>query len=211
MVDLMQFTLPDKIFEAFYDEVKSFIAENRKKSLKNDLYNLLSSQYRKDNVIYDCEHGPSLAEIEALFIKYEKSFQKLLKETAKLYPDIHDEEGNHVASQIPSWFLPNVETLQSMMNPKCNGTITNLLISLKEHRNGGKPRLYARKHWIKGLEKIYEEHTGKKATANKNYDTDFSKFVESFYKNCKHKMNTKEHVNNEIIYEELKKSNKIKS
>ncbi len=210
MVDLMQFTLPDKIFEAFYAEVKSFVAENRKKSLKNDLYNLLFSQYRKDSVIYDCEYGPSLAEIEALLIKYEKSIQKLLKETAKLYPDIDDEEGNHVASQIPSWFSPNIEKLQSMINPKCNGTITDLLTGLKKHRNGGKPRLYARKHWIKGLEKIYEEHTGKKATANKNYDTDFSKFVESFYLNCRKTMNTKELVSNEIIYEALKKANKIK-
>lgn len=99
--------------------------------------------------------------------------------------------------------------MEAVASYQQTGEAQIFLNELFEYRHGGKPRFFARNYWIAELKKIYENQTKKEATADKNRDTDFTKFVLSFYAVCRTKMCTKEHVNNEIIYKFLKKVNNL--
>lgn len=153
---------------------------------------------------YELEHGPSPAQVIKLLKQYEASVKKLIDETEKLYPPLICEETNTESSRIPKWFKPCFEKLESIASYNNNGEAQQLLKNIESFRKGKKPRLHARTYWITELKKIYEQHIGEEATANKNYPTNFTKFVDAFYNVLRQEGATKEHISDEIIAKTIK-------
>jgi hypothetical protein len=202
MVNLIKIAFPEDKFETIYTSIKHLnLAPRKKKALWHDLGQLILGHYGKT---YELEDGPSPAEIEKLLKQYEKTIKTLIEKTEILYPPLRCEESEVECSRIPQWLNPCFEKLESIANHNNSGEAQRIIKNIEDFRMGKKPRLHARTYWITELKKIYELQTGKKATANKNHPTDFTKFVDAFYQHLRHEGATKEHISYEIIYNIIK-------
>ena len=195
------YTLPAHKYEPFYQIVKKIVPANMKEEVRADLGMLL---FGHELETYELEHGPSPAQVEKLLKQYEASIKKLIDETEKLYPPQRCEETDTERSRIPEWFKPCFEKLESIASYYNDGEAQQLLKNIESFRKGKKTRLHARTYWVSELKKIYELHTGKKAVASKNYPTDFTDFVEAFYKVLRQEGATREHISGEIIEKIIK-------